>query len=95
MKSFLGERLGNGLLDRCNFDQLNEKLVKVLLVALIISAFKAMLTLPINSLTALVLFCLSVLCLACRENPCTTEVLLGINSRCPLTGLNRAEPRTR
>ncbi|MFM1811406.1 MAG: hypothetical protein RLZZ336_344 [Cyanobacteriota bacterium] len=56
--------LGNGLLDIRNLDQLKEKLVKVLVVALIVSAFKAMLTLPINSPTALAFFCLSVLLLA-------------------------------
>jgi len=58
------ENLGNGLLDIRNLDQLKEKLVKVLVVALIVSAFKAMLTLPINTPTSLVLFCLSVLLLA-------------------------------
>jgi uncharacterized membrane protein YqhA len=57
------ENLGNGLLDIRNLDQLKEKLVKVLVVALIVSAFKAMLTLPINTPTSLVLFCLSVLLL--------------------------------
>ena len=55
---------GNGLLDIRNLDQLKEKLVKVLVVALIVSAFKAMLTLPINSPTSLAFFCLSVLLLA-------------------------------
>lgn len=43
------------------FDQHKEKLVMVLMVVLIVSVFKAMLSLPINSLTALVLLCLSVL----------------------------------
>lgn len=57
------QNLGNGLLDIRNLDQLKEKLVKVLVVALIVSAFKAMLTLPINTPTSLVLFCLSVLLL--------------------------------
>jgi len=56
--------LGNGLLDIRNLDQLKEKLVKVLVVALIVSAFKAMMTLPIDSPTSLALFCLSVLLLA-------------------------------
>ena len=36
----------SGLLDIRNLDQLKEKLVKVLVVALIVGAFKAMLTLP-------------------------------------------------
>jgi len=56
--------LGNGLLDIRNLDQLKEKLVKVLVVALIVSAFKAMMTLPIDSPTSLLLFSLSVLLLA-------------------------------
>ena len=77
------------------FDQHKEKLVMVLMVVLIVSVFKAMLTLPINSLTALVLLCLSVLYLACMENPCKSAVPIGVNWRCPLSGLNRAEPRTR
>jgi uncharacterized membrane protein YqhA len=58
------DNLGNGLLDIRNLDQLKEKLVKVLVVALIVSAFKAMLTLPIDSPNSLALFCLSVLLLA-------------------------------
>lgn len=55
---------GNGLLDIRNLDQLKEKLVKVLVVALIVSAFKAMLTLPIKDGSSLAFFCLSVLLLA-------------------------------
>jgi uncharacterized membrane protein YqhA len=55
---------GNGLLDIRNLDQLKEKLVKVLVVALIVSAFKAMLTLPIRDGASLAFFCLSVLLLA-------------------------------
>lgn len=58
------DNLGNGLLDIRNLDQLKEKLVKVLVVALIVSAFKAMLTLPISSPSSLAYFCLSVLLLA-------------------------------
>jgi len=58
------DQQGNGLLDIRSLDQLKEKLVKVLVVALIVSAFKAMLTLPIASPSDLVLFCLSVLLLA-------------------------------
>lgn len=56
--------LGNGLLDIRNLDQLKEKLVKVLVVALIVSAFKAMITLPIETPMSLLLFSLSVLLLA-------------------------------
>ncbi len=55
---------GNGLLDIRNLDQLKEKLVKVLVVALIVAAFKAMLALPITDGLSLALFCLSVLLLA-------------------------------
>ncbi|MEB3321267.1 MAG: YqhA family protein [Synechococcaceae cyanobacterium] len=55
---------GSGLLDIRNLDQLKEKLVKVLVVALIVAAFKAMLTLPIENGPSLAFFCLSVLLLA-------------------------------
>jgi uncharacterized membrane protein YqhA len=55
---------GSGLLEIRNLDQLKEKLVKVLVVALIVSAFKAMLTLPIRDGQSLAFFCLSVLLLA-------------------------------
>lgn len=55
---------GIGLLDIRNLDQLKEKLVKVLVVALIVSAFKAMLELPIKDPLSLAAFCLSVLLLA-------------------------------
>jgi len=55
---------GSGLLDIRNLDQLKEKLVKVLVVALIVSAFKAMLTLPITDGPSLAFFCLSLLLLA-------------------------------
>lgn len=58
------DHLGNGLLDIRNLDQLKEKLVKVLVVALIVSAFKAMITLQIHSASELAFFCLSVLLLA-------------------------------
>ncbi|MFM7268541.1 MAG: YqhA family protein [Cyanobium sp.] len=57
-------RMRSGLLEISNLDQLKEKLVKVLVVALIVSAFKAMLTLPIHDGPTLVLFCLAVLLLA-------------------------------
>lgn len=55
---------GTGLLDIRSLDQLKEKLVKVLVVALIVAAFKAMLTLPIPDGASLAFFCLSVLLLA-------------------------------
>jgi uncharacterized membrane protein YqhA len=55
---------GSGLLDIRNLDQLKEKLVKVLVVALIVAAFKAMLTLPITDGPSLAFFSLSVLLLA-------------------------------
>jgi uncharacterized membrane protein YqhA len=55
---------GSGLLDIRDLDQLKEKLVKVLVVALIVAAFKAMLTLPISDGPSLAFFCLSVLLLA-------------------------------
>jgi uncharacterized membrane protein YqhA len=58
------EYAGNGLLDIRDLDQLKEKLVKVLVVALIVAAFKAMLTLPITDGASLAFFCLSVLLLA-------------------------------
>ncbi len=55
---------GEGLLDIRDLDHLKEKLVKVLVVALIVSAFKAMLSLPISDGPSLAFFCLSVLLLA-------------------------------
>jgi len=55
---------GSGLLDIRNLDQLKEKLVKVLVVALIVSAFKAMNTIPITDGPSLAFFCMSVLLLA-------------------------------
>lgn len=58
------DKSGSGLLDIRNLDQLKEKLVKVLVVALIVTAFKAMLTIPITDGTSLAFFCLSVLLLA-------------------------------
>ena len=57
-------RTGEGLLDIRDLDQLKEKLVKVLVVALIVSAFKAMLVFPISSTTNLLVFSGSVLLLA-------------------------------
>jgi uncharacterized membrane protein YqhA len=57
-------RMRSGLLEISSLDQLKEKLVKVLVVALIVSAFKAMLTLPIQDGPTLALFCLAVLLLA-------------------------------
>ncbi len=57
-------RVGEGLLEIRDLDQLKEKLVKVLVVALIVSAFKAMLSLTIVDGPSLAFFCLSVLLLA-------------------------------
>jgi len=54
----------NGLLDIRDLDQLKEKLVKVLVVALIVTAFKYMLTLKVGDGQSLLLFCASVLLLA-------------------------------
>lgn len=53
-----------GLLDIRNLDQLKEKLVKVLIVALIVSAFKAMISIPVKDVTSLIYFCLCVLLLS-------------------------------
>jgi uncharacterized membrane protein YqhA len=54
----------NSLLDIRSLDQLKEKLVKVLVVALIVSAFKSMLGFTINDGVSLAYFCLGVLLLA-------------------------------
>jgi uncharacterized membrane protein YqhA len=51
-------------LDIANLDQLKEKLVKVLVVALIVSAFKAMLALPITDGPSLGWFSFGVFMLA-------------------------------
>jgi uncharacterized membrane protein YqhA len=53
-----------GLLDIRNLDQLKEKLVKVLVVALIVSGFKSMISLPIEDGEAMLRFCVGVLLLA-------------------------------
>ena len=58
------DKAGEGLLDIRDLDQLKEKLVKVIVVALIVSAFKAMLIFPINSTTNLLVFSGSVFLLA-------------------------------
>ena len=54
----------NGLLDIRDLDQLKEKLVKVLVVALIVTAFKFMLMMKVEDGQTLILFCFSVLLLA-------------------------------
>jgi uncharacterized membrane protein YqhA len=60
-----GKDGGSGLLDIRSLEDLKEKLVKVIVVALIVSAFKAMLVFPIhNSTTNLLVFSGSVLLLA-------------------------------
>ena len=55
---------GNGLLDIRSLDALKEKLVKVIVVALIVAAFKSMLIFPIDNTTNLLVFSGSVLLLA-------------------------------
>ena len=55
---------GNGLLDIRSLDALKEKLVKVIVVALIVAAFKSMLIFPINDTTNLLVFSGSVLLLS-------------------------------
>ncbi|MCX5968361.1 MAG: YqhA family protein [Cyanobacteria bacterium] len=55
---------GGGLLDIRSLDQLKEKLVKVLVVALIVSGFKSMISLPIENGDSMIKFCLGVLLLA-------------------------------
>jgi uncharacterized membrane protein YqhA len=59
-----GKGGGSSLLDIRNLDDLKEKLVKVIVVALIVAAFKAMLIFPITSTTNLLVFSGSVLLLA-------------------------------
>jgi uncharacterized membrane protein YqhA len=53
-----------GLLDIRNLDQLKEKLVKVLIVALIVSAFKSMISIPVKDVNTLIYFCVFVLLLS-------------------------------
>ena len=55
---------GSGLLDIRSLDALKEKLVKVIVVALIVAAFKAMLVFPIDNTSNLLVFSGSVLLLA-------------------------------
>ncbi len=55
---------GSSLLDIRSLDDLKEKLVKVIVVALIVAAFKAMLIFPITSTTNLLVFSGSVFLLA-------------------------------
>ena len=59
-----GKGDGSGLLDIRSLDDLKEKLVKVIVVALIVAAFKAMLIFPITGTTNLLVFSGSVLLLA-------------------------------
>ena len=56
--------ISNGLLDIRSLDALKEKLVKVIVVALIVSGFKSMLVFPIDGTTSLLVFSGSVLLLA-------------------------------
>jgi uncharacterized membrane protein YqhA len=53
-----------GLLDIRSLDQLKEKLAKALVVALIISAFKSMIAIPLEDVKSMIYFCLCVLILA-------------------------------
>ncbi len=59
-----GKDGGSDLLDIRSLDYLKEKLVKVIVVALIVSAFNAMLIFPINSTNNLLVFSCSVFLLA-------------------------------
>lgn len=59
-----GQDGGSGLLDIRTLDALKEKLVKVIVVALIVAAFKSMLDFPIAGPTSLLVFSGSVLLLA-------------------------------
>lgn len=53
-----------GLLDIRNLDQLKAKLVKVLVVALIVTAFKSMISFPLKDINSLLAYCLGVLLLS-------------------------------
>lgn len=53
-----------GLLDIRNLDQLKAKLVKVLIVALIVTAFKSMISFPLKDINSLLAYCLGVLMLS-------------------------------
>ena len=53
-----------GVLDVSNLDDLKEKLVKVLVVALLVFAFKAMIGLPITDGLGLIYYCLALLLLS-------------------------------
>jgi hypothetical protein len=53
-----------GVLEVANLDDLKEKLVKVLVVALLVFAFKSMLSLPIKDGLSLVYYCLALLLLS-------------------------------
>lgn len=53
-----------GLLGIRNRDQLKEKLVKVLVVVLIVSAFKSIISIAVKNVNTLIYFCLCVLLLS-------------------------------
>jgi uncharacterized membrane protein YqhA len=53
-----------GVLEVANLDDLKEKLVKVLVVALLVFAFKSMLSLPITDGQSLVYYCVALLLLS-------------------------------
>lgn len=54
----------NGLLDIRNLDQLKQKLVKVLIVALIVTAFKSMISMPLKDVNALLIYCVALALIA-------------------------------
>lgn len=54
----------NGLLDIRNLDELKQKLVKVLIVALIVTAFKSMISMPLKDVNSLLTFSVSLALIA-------------------------------
>lgn len=54
----------NGLLDIRNLDELKQKLVKVLIVALIVTAFKSMISRPLKDVNSLLTFSVSLALIA-------------------------------
>lgn len=59
-----GAEDSGGLLDIRNLDQLKAKLVKVLIVALIVTAFKSMISMPLKDINSLLMYCFAVLLLS-------------------------------
>lgn len=54
----------NGLLDIRNLDELKQKLVKVLIVALIVTAFKSMISMPLKDVQSLLTFSVALALIA-------------------------------